>query len=212
MDICFNAAICQCSDDPNCQQCALRFLEHQEEIFHNARILPHLNGPSVVPSAILNDFLQPMFSNQRGEDVLVATTPFEFSTRQIITNSYGPAVHFDDDDDEDDSFDLNEEGIDDLNDRTLEDVKFKITDKAWKEILDHAGKNEQAGTCAICQEDFEKQDSTVTTLPICKHSFHIDCIRKALDAKPQCPLCRKEVEHKPNQDGTAGHHVRAYFS
>jgi hypothetical protein len=46
--------------------------------------------------------------------------------------------------------------------------------------------------CAICLENFIIGDKC-RLLPICKHSFHTQCVDKWLLKKPICPICRSKV-------------------
>ncbi|XP_026459240.1 RING-H2 finger protein ATL65-like [Papaver somniferum] len=43
--------------------------------------------------------------------------------------------------------------------------------------------------CAVCLLEFEENDY-IRTLPICSHSFHVDCIDIWLRSHANCPLCR----------------------
>ena len=45
--------------------------------------------------------------------------------------------------------------------------------------------------CAICQDTLSMGESVM--LSVCKHCFHADCIRQALKASAQCPICRKAI-------------------
>ncbi|KAL7531827.1 hypothetical protein ACHAXR_004260, partial [Thalassiosira sp. AJA248-18] len=46
--------------------------------------------------------------------------------------------------------------------------------------------------CVICHDALS--DDRCAALTICKiHLFHYECIQNALEAKPQCPVCRKHV-------------------
>ena len=54
--------------------------------------------------------------------------------------------------------------------------------------------------CAICLEgfvDFEPSGRETMHLE-CLHRFHADCIRKWIDTKPSCPVCKCSTQH----DGT----------
>jgi len=42
--------------------------------------------------------------------------------------------------------------------------------------------------CVICLGEFK--DNDLGTLPLCSHSFHLECIEAWLRKKPNCPLCR----------------------
>ncbi|KAK7313032.1 hypothetical protein VNO77_37370 [Canavalia gladiata] len=43
--------------------------------------------------------------------------------------------------------------------------------------------------CAICLEDFKKGEECLV-FSICVHTFHCDCIKRWLEEKPNCPICR----------------------
>ncbi|GLJ55624.1 hypothetical protein SUGI_1194580 [Cryptomeria japonica] len=42
--------------------------------------------------------------------------------------------------------------------------------------------------CVICLSEYEEDDAVVALKP-CHHNFHVDCIRRWLQCKLQCPLC-----------------------
>lgn len=46
--------------------------------------------------------------------------------------------------------------------------------------------------CAVCLLEFEANDY-VRTLPVCTHSFHVDCIDIWLRSHANCPLCRAGI-------------------
>ncbi|KAL8060495.1 hypothetical protein ABFX02_02G028100 [Erythranthe guttata] len=46
--------------------------------------------------------------------------------------------------------------------------------------------------CAVCLLEFEGNDY-VRTLPVCAHSFHVDCIDIWLRSHANCPLCRAGI-------------------
>ncbi|CAI9764387.1 unnamed protein product [Fraxinus pennsylvanica] len=46
--------------------------------------------------------------------------------------------------------------------------------------------------CAVCLLEFEENDY-IRTLPVCSHSFHVDCIDIWLRSHANCPLCRAGI-------------------
>lgn len=50
--------------------------------------------------------------------------------------------------------------------------------------------------CAVCLLEFEDGDY-IRTLPVCSHSFHVDCIDIWLKSHATCPLCRSGVVVPP---------------
>ncbi|TKY67511.1 RING-H2 finger protein ATL65 [Spatholobus suberectus] len=51
---------------------------------------------------------------------------------------------------------------------------------------------ESRNDCAVCLLEFEDEDY-VRTLPVCSHTFHLDCIDAWLRSHANCPLCRAGV-------------------
>ncbi|GAA0142938.1 ubiquitin-protein ligase [Lithospermum erythrorhizon] len=45
------------------------------------------------------------------------------------------------------------------------------------------------GRCVICLEEYKNMDD-VGTLKLCGHDFHVQCIRKWLAVKNNCPICK----------------------
>ncbi|KAL8484103.1 hypothetical protein ACS0TY_026701 [Phlomoides rotata] len=45
------------------------------------------------------------------------------------------------------------------------------------------------GMCVICLEEYKNMDD-VGTLKVCRHDFHVSCIRKWLSMKNLCPICK----------------------
>ena len=45
--------------------------------------------------------------------------------------------------------------------------------------------------CVICQDPLGKRQTCAMLK--CQHVFHKDCIQRAFQSKPQCPVCRKSI-------------------
>ncbi|CAJ2508048.1 Uu.00g092340.m01.CDS01 [Anthostomella pinea] len=56
-------------------------------------------------------------------------------------------------------------------------------------IEDGTGPNDW--TCPIC---LDERDSSVITLP-CNHAFHGSCVKKSLEMRPDCPMCRLRLHY-----------------
>ncbi|CAK7325667.1 unnamed protein product [Dovyalis caffra] len=52
------------------------------------------------------------------------------------------------------------------------------------------------GTCAICLSEFE-EDEELRTLPVCSHSYHVECIDMWLHSHTNCPMCRTDTTPSP---------------
>lgn len=48
--------------------------------------------------------------------------------------------------------------------------------------------------CAVCLDDF-KIGEKCRLLPLCKHSFHAQCVDSWLLRNPICPICRTSADH-----------------
>lgn len=51
--------------------------------------------------------------------------------------------------------------------------------------------------CAVCLNEFE-DGQKIRNLPLCGHSFHIDCIDMWFSSHSNCPLCRAAVKAVPS--------------
>ncbi|KAI3822602.1 hypothetical protein L1987_10196 [Smallanthus sonchifolius] len=51
---------------------------------------------------------------------------------------------------------------------------------------------QEEGTCVICLEEYANMDD-VGMLRVCRHDFHVGCIRKWLSVKNLCPICKTEA-------------------
>lgn len=58
--------------------------------------------------------------------------------------------------------------------------------------------------CAVCLESFNMGDRC-RLLPVCKHSFHAQCVDSWLLRSPVCPICRASADHRKGcEDATEG--------
>ncbi|MCL7049126.1 hypothetical protein MKW94_030544 [Papaver nudicaule] len=78
-----------------------------------------------------------------------------------------------------------------LDDSVIKTIPLSIygstkTAKSSKKIVD----------CAVCLVEFDENDY-IRTLPICSHSFHVDCIDIWLRSHANCPLCRGGIFPPP---------------
>ncbi|XP_022760002.1 E3 ubiquitin-protein ligase RING1-like [Durio zibethinus] len=67
--------------------------------------------------------------------------------------------------------------------------------------------------CSICLVDYEDQDKVVL-LYYCKHFYHVECIKKWLLRKNQCPTCKSLAfipQHLPDWEGDIEYH-QSYFN
>jgi hypothetical protein len=48
---------------------------------------------------------------------------------------------------------------------------------------------ESRAECAVCLEEFQ-DNNHIRTLPLCSHTFHLNCIDVWLRLNPSCPICR----------------------
>lgn len=53
--------------------------------------------------------------------------------------------------------------------------------------------------CAVCLESF-KTGERCRLLPVCKHSFHAQCVDSWLLRSPFCPICRTSADHRKGCD------------
>ncbi|KAL7115542.1 hypothetical protein ACP275_04G188900 [Erythranthe tilingii] len=53
-------------------------------------------------------------------------------------------------------------------------------------------KAKEEGGCAICLVEY-KDGETLATITVCKHRYHVFCIRAWLKEHDTCPLCRTQV-------------------
>ena len=85
-------------------------------------------------------------------------------------------------------------------------VKFRITEEAYKKILEfkttpECEKECEGGKCVICTETYSKEDSVI--MPCCKQEIHKKCLEEwVFKSSPTCPLCRNDKFEKEIQENT----------
>ncbi|XP_008806333.1 RING-H2 finger protein ATL14-like [Phoenix dactylifera] len=68
--------------------------------------------------------------------------------------------------------------------------------------FDAAGEKEGGGSvdCAVCLESFQVGERC-RLLPLCKHSFHAQCVDSWLLTTPICPICRTMAGRRKGGNG-----------
>jgi len=64
---------------------------------------------------------------------------------------------------------------------------------------------ESCGECAVCLEEFQDNDH-IRTLPLCSHTFHLNCIDVWLRSNASCPICRSclvEEDYLPKRSNAS---------
>ncbi|KAI4329016.1 hypothetical protein L6164_021323 [Bauhinia variegata] len=64
-----------------------------------------------------------------------------------------------------------------------------------------------ADFCAVCLSQ-TCHGEEIKTLPVCYHSFHVDCIDAWLKNHSTCPLCRNKISDNLNHDLNQGKSLR----
>lgn len=54
------------------------------------------------------------------------------------------------------------------------------------------GDEEEEDTCSICYCNLKNNEESRITE--CKHLFHLDCLKKSLCIKTECPMCNAEIK------------------
>ncbi|KAI4320458.1 hypothetical protein MLD38_033936 [Melastoma candidum] len=74
---------------------------------------------------------------------------------------------------------------------SVEDVEMLPSFEFDGSIKDTAGKKSPPN-CAVCLDYFKDGDKC-RLLPLCKHSFHTECVDRWLVKAPSCPICRSRA-------------------
>lgn len=69
--------------------------------------------------------------------------------------------------------------------RTLQRASVKDPVPVTTSMTNSKKKEEEEETCPICMDTL----TDTKTLPQCQHSFCKDCLKRAFDMKPACPIC-----------------------
>lgn len=67
-----------------------------------------------------------------------------------------------------------------------------------QERITYEGTNEEQ--CAICRDAFQNQAVLISL--ICKHYFHEECIIPWLKTTATCPVCRRALKDKEEDNKT----------
>ncbi|XP_060178302.1 E3 ubiquitin-protein ligase MBR1-like [Lycium barbarum] len=105
--------------------------------------------------------------------------------RQQVGSLYDYVSHLMDD------MDIRDEENGDDND-VSKYLKIRTHSSPAKDGVDpHVVADSESEICAICQSEFEHEES-IGTLQ-CEHKYHTDCIKQWLLRKKNCPMCRASV-------------------
>lgn len=79
-----------------------------------------------------------------------------------------------------------------LSDNFIADhLKTKTFVSSTPQTEDQKPSNEVPSFCVICQMDFEDQEKI--GMLDCHHEYHVDCIKKWLNVKNNCPICKSKA-------------------
>jgi hypothetical protein len=80
--------------------------------------------------------------------------------------------------------------------RSIDDYKMEKKNNIkieHKNIKTYEETDKKFDNCSICLNNFENTDKI--TITNCEHYFHSDCLEEWGKYKPECPMCKKEIEH-----------------
>ncbi|EYU18969.1 hypothetical protein MIMGU_mgv1a016311mg [Erythranthe guttata] len=70
--------------------------------------------------------------------------------------------------------------------------RLTVGDEVVFDTFNQERAEEEGGGCAICLVEY-KDSETLATITVCKHRYHVFCIRAWLKDHDTCPLCRTQV-------------------
>lgn len=59
--------------------------------------------------------------------------------------------------------------------------------------------------CCICGGDFNEKDTVIQLPCSTRHCYHSQCIKKWVDRRTVCPLCRVNLISSQNENGASTH-------
>ncbi|GLJ09587.1 hypothetical protein SUGI_0112420 [Cryptomeria japonica] len=71
--------------------------------------------------------------------------------------------------------------------------KKSVTESFPVFVYERKNYKEQRLECAVCLSEFEEEEKG-RILPVCNHSFHVDCIDRWFESQSTCPICRVNAQ------------------
>lgn len=72
----------------------------------------------------------------------------------------------------------------------------RIENRLWVDEFD-------CSECAVCLDGFQRGEKC-RMLPVCRHTFHAQCVDSWLYKNPLCPICRARAERRGKGEGKVG--------